>query len=106
MSGTNRNILNKVMSYSILTGAYVIASIAAIGPVLAAVKEAESCTVSLNAQQKLIYAAVKPEVTVKTKLDALIRKKTMELYKQGRVKRSSAPADAKAARLCLQMLQS
>jgi hypothetical protein len=106
MLGTNRTILNKGMSYSILTFACVIASSATIGPVFAAVKEAESCAVSLNAQQKLIYAAVKPEVTAKTKLDALIRKKTMELYKQGRVQRSSAPTDAKVARRCLKMLQS
>jgi hypothetical protein len=74
-------------------------------PAAAAVKEADACAAKLNASQKLIYNAVKPEVKPTTKLNPLIRSKTIGLVKAGKVTRSAAPDDAKIAAKCLKMLQ-
>jgi hypothetical protein len=85
-----------------LTAALIVC---AAMPLSAAAKEADGCAAKLTASQKLIYQSVKPEVKPKTKLNPLIRSKTIALVKAGKISRSSAPDDAKIAANCLKLLQ-
>jgi hypothetical protein len=74
-------------------------------PLSAAVKEADACAAKLTASQKLIYAAVKPEVKATTKLNTLVKSKTIALVKAKKISMSAAPDDAKIAANCLKLLQ-
>lgn len=67
---------------------------------------AETCAVTLSADQRLIYEAVKPDVKLDTYLFKLVRTKVIALVTAGRVPRSSAPDDAQIAAKCLKQLQS
>jgi hypothetical protein len=74
-------------------------------PLSAAVKEADACAAKLNSSQRLIYNAVKPEVKPTTKLNPLIKSKTIALVKAKKITMSAAPDDAKVAANCLKLLQ-
>jgi hypothetical protein len=82
-----------------------IAMLCAAMPLSAAVKEADACAAKLTAGQKLIYDAVKPEVTPATKLNPLVRSKTIALFKAGKISKAKAPGDAKIAANCLKLMQ-
>jgi hypothetical protein len=89
----------------------LIATALAIGlaciaaPLSATATQADSCAAKLTPSQKLIYAAVKPEVKPTTKLNPLIKSKTIALVKAKKITMSAAPDDAKIAANCLKLLQ-
>jgi hypothetical protein len=73
--------------------------------VKADIGSATDCAALLTVEQKLIYKSVLPDLKPQADLRALVRSKTIELAKAGRLKMSSAPDDAKIAHRCLKMVR-
>jgi hypothetical protein len=57
----------------------------------ARLKAAETCAVTLSADQRLIYKAVSSDTTVDADMFKLVRTKVIALVNGGRLPRSSAP---------------
>ena len=68
--------------------------------------EADACANSLNTSARQIYSAAAPHVTPGSNLRDVVRQHTRNLVQSGVLSRSEARANAKAAGLCLQKLQS
>jgi hypothetical protein len=66
--------------------------------------EAEACYAKLSAEGRLIFDTVKAELTPDTRLRPMVRDKTMELFRLGKVSKKTAPQSGMAAAACLELL--
>jgi hypothetical protein len=65
-----------------------------------------ACAGGLDAESKVIYDAVAPQVTPSTNLRDVVTSTTRSLVIKGEVQRSSAKTSAEAAGTCLEKLKS
>ena len=73
---------------------------------LADQQKASECASGLNAESKVIYDDVAPQVSADTNLRDVVTSATKSLVMSGKVARSSARDSAEAAGACLEKLKS